>query len=66
MADSESAAVKENLLKLWKDPKFPASFSGLIVFQHALKIEKNINLSIKQLREIMRENKMYLMHQGNI
>ena len=55
--------VDENEIRqLWKDPDFSGSFSGLLTFQNQLRHEKNINLSLRQLRHIMRSEPDYVQH----
>jgi Integrase core domain len=54
--------LTQKVLKLWKDVRFPGSFSGLLTLQQCLKHDKDINLSIKQLREILRNQPTYLQH----
>jgi hypothetical protein len=53
---------EEYLLSLWKEKRFSGSFSGLRAFQLALKNEKNINVSTKRLRKVLRKFFTYVSH----
>ena len=57
MAVKKSLAKK--ILSLWKDDKFPGSFTGLSNFRHCLYLYKKIHVSLKDLSEIMRKERNY-------
>ena len=44
----------DQILALWRDPKFAGSFSGLSTFQDALRNDKNINISYSDLLNIFK------------
>ncbi len=46
----------EEIQKLWRNPKFSGSFSGVRNFQASLGLEKNIHLSISELFAILRKD----------
>ncbi len=48
------AVSDENLIALWKDPKFSGSYSGISNFRAALAIEKNIHVSKTRLFKVFR------------
>lgn len=54
---------KETILKLWRDISFPGSFRGVRTFQACLKTDYNIDISEKQLRDILNEDPIFLIHQ---
>ena len=62
---ADKAKLEETVLKLWRTPSFSGSYSGLLGLQTSLKLEKNISVSMKTLREIMSKNPMYLQHIQN-
>lgn len=47
---------------LWKNPDFAGSFSGILTFQKQLLHEKNIKISIRRLRHILKSMPDYLQH----
>ena len=61
-----SEDTKKTVLHLWKTPTFPGAFGGLLAFQASLKHEKQITISLKSLRTILRDQPMYLMHIRNV
>lgn len=52
----------EDILKLYNDPKFDGSFSGVKTFRDFLYSEKNELVSEKRLYEILKKDKNYLLH----
>ena len=54
---------EEQILNLWKDISFPGSFRGVKTFQALLKTDKNIDISEKQLYEILKKEPNFLIHQ---
>lgn len=53
----------KNILELWKSPLFSGSFTGVKNFQTILKLEKNIDISEKHLRNILEKEPIFLYHQ---
>lgn len=45
---------------LWQDPDFDQAFTGLSAFRDALKTEKNVDISMAKLKDIMNGSTMYL------
>ena len=43
--------LKKRLIKLWKDPTFKGSFSGINAFQSSLYLELGIEVSKKHIQE---------------
>ena len=56
----------EKIRKLWRDPKFPGSFSGISNFQAALKFDKNIDISKSKLFNILRHDRNYILEMRKI
>ena len=54
--------TEEKLLSLWRDPKFGGSYRGVKTFQMFLKTDKNIDVSEKELYNIVKKDPIYLMH----
>lgn len=51
----------QRLITLYQDPQFFACFTGMRTFQHALKLEKNITVSQKDLYHLFyRHNPSYV------
>lgn len=57
------ALDEDEILKLYKDISFPASFRGLKTFQAVLKSDKGIEISEQKLRRILQKEPIYLIHQ---
>lgn len=55
-----SKKLGETILKLWENPDFPGSGTGLANFRACLHVYKNIDVSIHQLSELFRQNNVYL------
>lgn len=53
---------KERILKLWRDPNFQGSYTGIKTFQTLLKLNENIDISQKQLYEILKGDQLFVMH----
>jgi len=53
---------KEQILKLWRDPNFQGSFSGIKTFQTLLKLNENIDISERKLYEILKGDPLFVMH----
>ena len=51
-----SEELAETISKLWRDKSFFGAFSGLRSFQTALKLEKGIIISLKELHHLMLHN----------
>ena len=62
MAPKEKIAqsLKNEILKLWRDPLFSGSFSGIGTFQDALKFEKNINVPYLDLLDLMKNERDFI------
>ena len=56
----------DDIRSLWRDPKFSGSFSGISNFQAALKYEKNINLSTKELYDMLKKDRNFLLEMRKI
>jgi Integrase core domain len=54
--------LTREVLSLWKDVRFCGAYSGLLNLQQCLKHDKNISLTIAQLRDILRNEPLYLQH----
>lgn len=54
---------EQRILSLWKDITFPGSFRGIKTFQALLKLDKNIDISEKDLLRILKKEPFYLIHQ---
>lgn len=52
----------EEILKIYKDPNFFASFGGVRQFKDALFAEFNENVPLKKLTEILQKDENYLIH----
>ena len=52
----------EEILKLYKDPKFAGSFSGVKTLRDFLYAEKNELIPEKRLYNILKQDPLYLMH----
>lgn len=50
----------EEILTLYKDPKFPGSFSGVKTFRDFLFVEKHELVSEKRLYDILKQDANYL------
>jgi hypothetical protein len=62
---TDPEVLKKIVLNYWKSPNSIGSFGGLLALQTGLKLEKNIDISIKNLRIIMQSNPFYLQHIQN-
>ncbi|MBM3939083.1 MAG: transposase family protein, partial [Sphingomonadales bacterium] len=51
------------ILNLWRDIDFPASFRGVKTFQAVLKTDRNIDVPEKRLKEVLRQDPIFLIHQ---
>lgn len=56
----------EEILDIYKDEKFPGSFSGLRTFQQFLLTDKNEHISIKRLRDILKTQIFFITSQRQI
>lgn len=54
--------LSDQIIKLWHDPNWIGSFRGIKTFQTFLKTDKNIDVSTKQLTDILKNDSLYLMH----
>lgn len=50
------------IIKLWRDPSFDGSYRGVRTFQIFLKLEHNIDVSLKHLYKILNTDQIYLIH----
>lgn len=58
----QAAQVSEDeIRKLWRNPAFSGSFSGIANFQSCLEMEKNIKMSKHRLFAILRKDPEYLL-----
>jgi len=53
---------KEQILNLWRDPNFQASYTGIKTFQTLLKLNENIDISEKKLYEVLKGDPLFVMH----
>ena len=51
---------RNKIIKLWQDPNFAESFSGITTFKNALEAKKNFRISLTKLREILRESPQFM------
>ena len=56
----------EELIELWKDPKFSGCYSGVANFQSALEFEKQIKVSKKKLFQVLRRDPDFSMESRRI
>ncbi len=56
-----SQETKNKILQLWRTPSFSASFGGISNFQIALKLEKHIDISRKDLLDIMHSDPNFIL-----
>ncbi len=61
-----SEAKKNKIISLWKTPTFAGSYLGLSSFQMALKLDQNIDISRKDLRDIMLTDQDFLIETRKI
>ena len=52
----------QEILQLYKDPKFAGSFSGVRIFRDFLYGEKHELVSVKRLYSILKQDPIYLQH----
>ena len=52
-----------DILRYYKDPLFPGSFSGVRVFQMFLKTDLNEDISEKRIFKLLKQDSNYLLHQ---
>ena len=57
---SLTPALAKDIIRLWKDPKFPGAFLGVKAFQQALKRVKKIEVSYKDLLLLMLKEPNYI------
>lgn len=58
MAEPELSASE--IRKLWQNDDFYQSFTGLGTFRDALRTERNYNISLHRLKDIMNKSTAYL------
>ena len=51
----------KEIIKLYKDPKFHGSFSGVRTFCDSVFAEKGVKLSIKHVYDVLKTDPLYLM-----
>ncbi len=56
----------KKIISLWKTPTFAGSYLGLSSFQMALKLDQNIDISRKDLRDIMQTDEDFLLETRKI
>jgi len=56
----------EEILKLYRDPSFPAAFGGVRYFQTYLKTEMNESVALNRLYNIFKKEPFYVMSQRQI
>lgn len=57
--------IRDEILRLYRDKTFSGSYSGLEVLRNALEYDKQIKISIPELRKVMKNESMYLIHLQN-
>lgn len=55
-----------DILRYYKDPFFPGSFSGVRVFQMFLKTDLNEEVPVKRIFKLLKQDSNYLLHQRRI
>ena len=60
--EKNEAVSDETLRKLWRNPTFTGSYTGIERFALFLKLEKNITVSEKRLYKVLGQDSIYLMH----
>ncbi len=56
----------DEIQRLWRDPKFSGSFSGISNFKTALQFEKNIVVSKKDIYDILKKDRNFLLEMRKI
>ena len=56
----------EQILQLYKDTEFPGAWSGARTFQMFLKTDKNENVTLNRIYEIIKQIPLYVMNQRRI
>ncbi len=56
----------EEIIKYYKDPKFPGSFAGASTFQTFLKTELNENIPLSRIYNILKLEDYYIMMQRSM
>ena len=56
------AALKAKIIAYWKDREFSAGYTGMKIFQQALKTEANITINDDDLYNILHSIPDYVMH----
>ena len=64
--ENEKTISDENLKKLWRDPTFSGSYSGIKRFALFLKLELNVSVSEKRLYKVLGQDLIYLIHKKPI
>jgi len=52
----------DDILKLYRDKYFSGSYRGIRTFQALLKTDRNIEIPLKRLYSVVRNDPIYLMH----
>ncbi len=56
----------EEIRKLWRNPRFSGCYSGLRNFHTALKLEKNISIPEKDLFNILKQDRNYILEMRKV
>jgi len=56
------SSENSEILKLWHDKNWIGSYRGIRTFQSLLKTDKNIDVSEKDLYNLLKNDKLYLIH----
>ena len=60
--EKEKEISDEKIKKLWRDPTFSGSYSGIKRFALFLKLQLNISVSEKRLYKVLGQDLIYLIH----
>ena len=60
---SNETLSDQEILRLWKDPLFPASFSGSRNTQLILKTDFGVEVPLSRINPILHEEPIFLIHQ---
>jgi hypothetical protein len=62
MSNDRDPGISDLVKKLWDDPNFSASYTGSTSMQIALKLERNLDLSLGRLQSILSDMPTYVFH----
>ena len=53
----------QDILELWRSPKFSGAYRGIRTFKRVLKTDLDIDISESRLFNILKKDPIYLIHQ---